>query len=86
MAYLPADAEAGLRGRQQGEVGRGRVRGSLQGLDQPGGAAEGAGAHDVRLPHAKPEPEQEIQVRPIRRSGAKSPSQRAWGSIPNYPE
>lgn len=35
--YLPVEAQAGLCGSQQGEVRGVCVRGSLQGLNQPGG-------------------------------------------------
>lgn len=31
-----------------------RVRGSLQGLNQPGGGAHGTGANNVDLPHPEP--------------------------------
>lgn len=52
--YLPVEAQAGLCGRQQGEVRGVCVRGSLQGLNQPGGGAHGTRADNVHLPHPEP--------------------------------
>ena len=52
--HHPAQPQAGLAGRAQGDVGGGHVRRGLQGLDLPGGLAGGAGAHDVQLTHAEP--------------------------------
>lgn len=52
--YRPSEAQAGLCGRQQGEVRGVSVRGGLQGLDQPGGGAHGTGADDVHLTHPEP--------------------------------
>jgi len=52
--YLPVEAQAGLRGRQQREVRGGGVRGGLQGLDQPGGGAHRTGADNVHLPDPEP--------------------------------
>lgn len=39
------------------------VRGSLQGLNQPGGGAHGTGANDVDLPHPEPGENTERAVR-----------------------
>lgn len=54
MLYLPAETQAGLRGRQQGEVRGACVRSSLEGLNQPRWSAHGTGAHNVHLPHPEP--------------------------------
>lgn len=53
--HHPAQPQAGLTGRPQGDISRCHIRGGLQGLDPPGGQAGGAGAHDVYLPHAETE-------------------------------
>lgn len=52
--YRPAEAQAGLCGCQQGEVGRAFVGGGLQGLNGPRGGAHGAGSDDVHLAHPEP--------------------------------
>lgn len=54
VRYLPLQLQAGLRRTQQGEVGGVRVGRRLQGLNQPGGGAQGTGADNVDLPHPEP--------------------------------
>lgn len=51
--HHPAEPQAGLTGRAQGHVGRGHVRGRLEGLDLSRRLAGWAGAHDVHLAHAE---------------------------------
>lgn len=52
--YRPVEAETSLCSGQHGEVGGVCVRGSLQGLNQPGGGAQGTGANNVHLLHPEP--------------------------------
>lgn len=51
--HHPTEPQAGLAGRAQGYIGRGHVRGRLEGLDLSRRLAGWAGAHDVHLTHAK---------------------------------
>lgn len=61
-AHHPSQPEAGLAGRAHGDAPGGDVGGSLQRLDDPGGLAEGAGAHHVHLPHPEPGGEERCSV------------------------
>lgn len=51
--YHPAEPQAGLTGRAQGHIGRGHVRGRLEGLDLSRRLAGWTGAHNVHLTHAE---------------------------------
>lgn len=53
-AHHPSQPQAGLAGRAHGDAAGGHVRRGLQGLDDPRGLAQRAGAHHVHLPHPEP--------------------------------
>ncbi len=52
--YHPSEPEAGFTGRPQGDICRGHIRRSLQGLDLSGRLAGWTGAHYVHLTHTEP--------------------------------